>query len=138
MVLFFSFFSEIIFWLKYLCFLDTPICVFFSNLGQFLEIYIFFDPILQQEENKNIWTSDIPPISQEPHECGKHSGVLIFLIQKKLKMASGSLFSQKVLFYPFLTQYYKGKERKKSGLQIYHPYQKNLTSVASYMGYRSI
>ena len=36
-------FSENYFWLKYLCFLDTPICVFFSNLGQSLEInYVFF------------------------------------------------------------------------------------------------
>ena len=44
-----------------------------------------FDPILRQEEKKRIQTSAIPPISQEPHQCGKLSGVQIFLVQKKSK-----------------------------------------------------
>ena len=44
---------------------------------------------------KKIWSLDIPPISQETHECGKLSGVQIFLVQKSQKMASGSLFFTK-------------------------------------------
>ena len=68
------FFSEIIFWLKYLCFLDTPICVFFSNLGQFLEIKYFLTQYYNRKDEK-ICTSAIPPISKESHECGKLSWV---------------------------------------------------------------
>ena len=115
---------------------------------------------------------------------------------KSRKWPQDHYFSQKVLFYPFLTQYYNGKREKdlefsytthikrtsrvwqsiwgadifstrksenglriiifhkkcyfthfwpnittrrekKSGLQLYHPYHKKLTSVAIYLGSRS-
>ena len=48
------FLSEIIFWLKYLCFLDTPICVFFSNLGQFLEINYFLTQYYNRKGGKDL------------------------------------------------------------------------------------
>ena len=61
----------------------------------------------------NICTSTIPNISQEPHECGKLSGVQIFLVQGTVKKwPQDHYFSQKVIFYPFLTQYYNGKGKK--------------------------
>ena len=114
----------------------TYLC-FFSNLGKFLEINYFWPNITTG--SKKICTSDIPHISQEPHECGKLSEVQIFLVQKKSKIASGSLFFTKSAISSFLTQYwyYNGKEERKSWLQLYHPYHKNLTSVARNLGSRS-
>ena len=47
---------------------------------------------------KKICTSAIPNISQEPHECGKLSGVQIFLVQVTVKnWPQDHYFSQKVL-----------------------------------------
>ena len=55
----FIFSENYMFWLKYLCFIDTPICVFFSNLCHFLEIkYVFFKYkflIVFYVVNKNAW-----------------------------------------------------------------------------------
>ena len=57
---------------------------------------------------------------------------------KKSKMASGSLFFTKSailpIFDPILILQREG--RGKAGLQLYHPYHKNLTIVASYLGSR--
>ena len=96
---------------------------------------LFFDPILQQE-GKNICTYAIPHISQEPQECGKLSGVQIFLVQVTVeKWPQDHYFSQKVLFNPFLTQYYNRKGTKYiSAIPLYHTYHKNLTGVSSYLG----
>ena len=42
---------------------------------------------------KKIWTTAIPHISQEPHECGKLSGVQIFLVQVTVKMCDQILLA---------------------------------------------
>ena len=121
------------FWLKYLCFLDTPICVFFSNLGQFLEINIFLTQYYNGK-GKKICTSAIRTISQEPHECGKLFGVQIFFVQKKVENGLRIInFHKKCYFTHFWPNITTGRE-KRSALQLYHPYHKNLTSVASYLG----
>ena len=58
---------------------------------------LIFDPILQRE-GKKICTSAITHISQEPHKCGKLSGVQIFLVQVTAKKwPQDHYFSQKVL-----------------------------------------
>ena len=168
---------------------------FFSNLGQFLEINYFLTQYYNRKGEK-ICNYAIPPISQEPHECGKLSGVQIFLVQKSRKWPQDHYFftesailpifdpilqreggknmdfryttyikrtsrlcqaicgpdifgTKKVenglriiiftksailpIFDPILILQQEGK--KKSGPQIYHPYHKNLMSVASYLGY---
>ena len=49
-------------------------------------------------KGKKICTSTIPHISQEPHECGKLSGVQIFSVQVTVeKWPQDHYFSQKVL-----------------------------------------
>ena len=49
-------------------------------------------------KGKNICNYAIPDISQEPHECGKLSGVQIFLVKVTVeKWPQDHYFSQKVL-----------------------------------------
>ena len=71
-----------------------------------------FDPILQREGKKDLhfrYTTHTTRISRVWKAI---RGADIFSTSYSQKMASGSLFFTKVLFYPFLTQYYNGKEKK--------------------------
>ena len=161
-----SFFSEIIFWSKYLCFLDTPICVFFKFRSIFGNI-LFLTQYYNGNEGKNLhfrYTNHITRTSQVWQaiwgaDLFSTNGlrIIIFhkkcyfthfwpyittrkknldfsytthitrtsrvwqaiwgtdlLVKKSRKWPQDHYFSQKVLFYPFLTKYwyYNGKERK--------------------------
>ena len=58
---------------------------------------LFLTQYYNRKEEK-ICTSAIPHISKEPHECGKLSGVQIFLLQVTVeKWPQDHYFSQKVL-----------------------------------------
>ena len=96
------------------------ICVFwkhlfvcFSNLGQFLEINYFLTQYYNEKGVEDLqfhYTTHITRTSR----VWQAIWVQIFLVQKNQKWPQVRYLSQKVLFYPFLTQYwyYNGKKWK--------------------------
>ena len=112
----------------------TYFCVFFK----FRSIFgnkLFFDPILQREGKKKSGIQLYHPYHKNLTSVASYLGSRSFYYEKKSKMASGSLFFTKSAILPIFDPILQ-REGKKSGLQLYHPYHKNLTSVASYLGYR--
>ena len=172
----------------------TYLCVFFKFRSIFGNI-LFFDPLLQREVNKKSRLKIYHTYHKNLTSVARYLGSIYFWYKKSRKWPQDHYFPQKVLFYPFSTQYYNRKEekkldfsytnhiartsrvwqdiwgpdifntkkvknglriiifhkkcylpifdpililqregRKKYGLQLYHPYHKNLKSVASYLG----
>ena len=86
---------------------------FFSNLGQFLEINYFSTQYYNGKGKKKglhlRYTNHIKITSRVWQVIW---GPDIFSTKKSRKWPQDHYFSQKVLFYLFLTQYYNRKERK--------------------------
>ena len=128
---------KIIFWLKYLCFLDTPFCVyFFSNLGQFLEINYFLTQYCNRKGKKYLHFRNTTHITGTSRVWQVIWGADIFSTSYSRKMASGSLFFTKSAILPIFNPILQRERKKRSAIPLKPTYQKNLTSVASYLGCR--
>ena len=106
---------------------------FFSNLGQFLEINDFLTQYNNGKGKKDLHFRYNTHIKRTSKLWQAIWGADIFST-KKSKMASGSLFFTKSAILPIFDPILQREGRKRSGLKLYHPYGKNLTSVASYLG----
>ena len=97
-----------------------------------------FDPILQQEGRRKYELQLYHPYQKNLTSVSSYLGSRYFQYKKKSKMASGSLFSTKSAILPIFDPILMLQQevKKESGLQLYHPYHKNPTSVASYLGSR--
>ena len=105
-------FYENYFLVKIFVFLDTPICAFFSNLCQFLEINYFLTQYYNRKGRKDLFLSYTTHITRKSRLWQAIWGPDLFSTKKVEKWPQDHYFSQKVLFYPFLTQYYNGKGKK--------------------------
>ena len=131
MVLKLFLFSENIFWLKYLCFLDTPICVFFSNLGQFLEINYFLTQYYNGKGKKDLHFRYKTHITRTSRVCQAIRGADIFSTSYSRKMASGSLFFTKSAILPIFDPILQRERKKRSTIPLNPTYHKNLKISAT-------
>ena len=84
---------------------------FHHTKNKYVHVTTYFSPNITTRRKRKIYTSAIQNISQEPHECGKLTGVQIFLVQVTIpKWPKDHYLSQKVLLvgtlYILYTIYY--------------------------------